>query len=263
MIVDFHTHFYPEKVAKRALENVASIPEIVPATDGTREGLLASMRRAGIDRSVGLPLVNTPANARGVNRWAELNNRAPVYLTGSIHPADPNVLDEVERIAAAGLKAVKVHPEYQDFRFSDRTLDSIWGACADCGLLVVAHAGADVGFPAPWRSNPAELLEWHRRFPRLKKVLAHFGSWSMWDEVEKLLLGEDVWLDTAFMDGILPPERLRSMIRRHGVEKVLFGTDSPWRDQARAVKYMETLNLSPAEFARVMGDNAMELLSLA
>ncbi len=262
MIIDFHTHFYPEKVVAKAMERVSSIPEINPATDGTRAGLLASMRRNGIDYSIGLPLVNTPANSRGVNRWAELNSEAPIFLLGSIHPADPEVLENLGLVAAAGFKGIKVHPEYQEFRFSDRTFDSVWRRCAELGLLVLTHAGADVGFPAPWHSNPRELAEFHRRFPELVLVLAHFGSWSMWDEVERELIGLPVYFDTAFLPGYLEPERMTDLIRRHGVERVLFGTDSPWCDQGEAIKYMQSAGLTPEEYAKIMGQNAASLLNL-
>ena len=248
---------------------VESVPLIRAASDGTRSGLEKSMRANGIDYSLGLALSNRPDGSRGINRWAEINNRPPVLLTGTVHPREPGAADEVGRIAASGLKGVKVHPEFQEFRFSETVLDPVWRACAANGLFLITHAGGDVGFPPPWHSCPRELLALHRRIPELKLVLAHFGSWNMYDEVEKLLIGEDIYLDTSFIaasekgdPGWLDPARALRMIRRHGPERVLFGSDSPWCDQGRALRWLEGLGLSKYELEMISGGNAAKLLDL-
>lgn len=264
MIVDFHTHFYPEKIAEKALSVVAGIPGMSPpCTDGTLNGLIASMQRAGIDISVGLPLANTAENVHGVNRWAALYNKLPVILTGSIHPDTPEPEKVIRWIAGLGLKGIKVHPEYQNFRFSERRLDPVWRACIECGLFVITHAGADINFQPPFRSNPEELADFHKRFPELKLILAHMGSWGMWDEVDKHLVGLPVYFDTAFISGYLTPERTADIIRRHGHDKILFGTDSPWRDQAEAVKFIKDLPVSLETQEKIFYKNAAGLLGLA
>ena len=141
MVIDFHTHCYPEKVVAKALSAVGD--RLKPATDGTRAGLIASMREAGIDYSLALALVNNPANSRGVNRWAAEENRAPVFFTGSIHPADPDPEATLEFIAASGLKGIKLHPEYQGFEFSDERLFPLWVPAA------VAHRSGTAGGVSP------------------------------------------------------------------------------------------------------------------
>ncbi|MCK4981603.1 MAG: hypothetical protein KAS17_01705 [Victivallaceae bacterium] len=84
MIIDFHTHYYPDKIVGRAVQHAKTTLNFAPATDCTRGGLVESMRKAGIDYSLALPLANTPDNVRGVNSWAQINNQAPVFLLGSI-----------------------------------------------------------------------------------------------------------------------------------------------------------------------------------
>lgn len=87
MVIDFHTHCYPEKVVAKALSAVQG--RLEPATDGTRDGLIASMREAGIDYSLALGLVTNPANSLGVNRWAAEQNRAPVSSPAPFTPTIP------------------------------------------------------------------------------------------------------------------------------------------------------------------------------
>lgn len=267
MVIDFHTHFYPDKIAAKAMSLVNNVPLIQAATDGTRSGLENSMRLNGIDCSLGLSLVNNADGSRGINRWAELNNSFPVLLTGTVHPREENAAEEVRRIAAAGLKGVKVHPEYQKFRFNDRSLDRLWKECAANDLFVITHAGGDVGFPPPWHSNPVELLDLHRRVPELKLVCAHFGSWDMYDQVEEYLIGEDIYIDTSFIavstekdPGWLDPERAVRMIRKHGADRVLFGSDSPWCDQGAALRWVKNLGLTDSEYKKITGGNAAKLL---
>ena len=262
MIIDFHTHFYPEKIAEKALTAVAGIPGMKACTDGTLNGLKLSMSAAGIDIAVGLPLANTADNVHGVNRWAALHNKLPVVFTGSIHPDSPDPEKTIRWIAGLGLKGIKVHPEYQNFRFSERRLDPIWQACIDNDLFLITHAGGDINFPPPFRSNPAELADFHRRFQKLKLVLAHLGSWGMWNEVDQHLVGLPLYFDTAFIGGYLAPERTADIIRRHGADRILFGTDSPWRDQTESVRFIRSLSLSKDEQEMIFYKNAASLLGL-
>ncbi|MHB9138283.1 MAG: amidohydrolase family protein [Victivallaceae bacterium] len=262
MIIDFHTHFYPEKIAEKALTAIAGIPGMKTYTDGTLNGLKLSMSAAGIDIAVGLPLANTSENVHGVNRWAALHNKLPVVLTGSIHPDTSDPEKTIRWIAGLGLKGIKVHPEYQNFRFSERHLDPIWQACIDNDLFVITHAGGDINFSPPFRSNPAELADFHNRFPKLKLVLAHLGSWGMWDEVDKYLVGLPLYFDTAFIGGYLTTERAADIIRRHGADRILFGTDSPWRCQAASMRFIRSLALSVEEQEMIFYKNAALLLEL-
>ena len=56
-----------------------------------------------------------------------------------------------------------------------------------------------------------------------KLVLAHLGGWKEWDAVEELLAGEEVYMDTAFLEDYISDEQLVRIIRKHGAGKILFG----------------------------------------
>ena len=261
MVIDSHTHCYPEKVAAKALSAVQG--RLEPATDGTRDGLIASMREAGIDYSLALGLVTNPANSLGVNRWAAEQNRAPVFFTGSIHPDDPDPETTLDFIADSGLKGIKLHPEYQRFEFSEERLFPLWERCCELGLFVVTHAGYDIMFQPPWHTDPERLAAFHRRFPELRLVLAHLGSMTLWDDVEKYLLGLPVYFDLAFVTPeYIEPERLVRIIRRHGAEWILFGTDSPWCSQKKQLAFIRSLPLTCEEREQIFWKNAAMLLDL-
>ncbi len=260
-IIDFHTHFYPEKVVGKALAFVRSV--LTPATDGTRQGLLSSMRKAGIELSLGLPLVASPKNTVSINRFAAAESYGPIRCLGSVHPEDPDPAATVRWIAGMGLPGLKLHPEYQQFRFPEERLLPLWEACQEHGLWILTHAGCDVRYTPPFHSSPGELAAFHRRFPELVLVVAHFGGMEMWEEAERELVGSGVYLDLAFIGPEqLPPERLTRLIRKHGADRVLFGSDSPWRGQREAVDYIRSLPLTAAEQACIFYENAAKLLNL-
>lgn len=260
-VIDFHTHCYPEKVAEKAIAAVG-VHGLHPDFDATLPGLLESMRRAGITASLNLPLVNSPENTRGVNQWAARNNQAPIYSLGSIHPADPHPAETLAWVRSLGLKGIKMHPEYQQFSFNDPSLEPIWQGCIDNDLFLLTHGGADIAFAPPPMSDPVSLAAFHRRYPSLKLVIAHLGSWGMWQETRTHLVGLPVYLDLAFVCGMIPDDELVAIIRAHGAERILFGTDAPWRSQKETLDHFLTLDLSTDAQDNILYNNAVKLLGL-
>ncbi|MBO5688487.1 MAG: amidohydrolase, partial [Lentisphaeria bacterium] len=128
MIIDFHTHMYPEKIRERAMAAIP--PPYHAAIDGSRAGLLRSMEENGIDYAVNLPLVNTPRNARGVLAWAQMENHGPIRMLGSLHPEDPAWRESLEWICRQGMPGVKLHPDYQNFIIDEARMDVIYDTLA-------------------------------------------------------------------------------------------------------------------------------------
>jgi len=259
MIIDFHTHYYPDKIVEKALSFSSAI--LQPYTKGTRTALLESMAAAGIDYALSLPLVNTPSNSRGVNAWAIKENHGKILQLGSVHPEEEDPLGTLEMIAEAGLPGIKVHPEYQKFHFSDPKYFPIWQRCADLGLFVLTHAGADLMYRPPFHSDPAEIAQLIARFPRLTVVAAHLGGMSMWDEVERHLAGKEVYLDIAFLSAKeIDPGQLCRIIGKHGADKILYGSDSPWAGQTESLAFFRSLGLSQQQNELILCQNARRLL---
>jgi predicted TIM-barrel fold metal-dependent hydrolase len=50
------------------------------------------------------------------------------------------------------------------------------------------------------------------------------------------------------------------MINRHGVEKILYGTDTPWRNPEDYIKLFMQLNLTDEQRELILYKNAAELL---
>lgn len=167
------------------------------------------------------------------------------------------------QIAAAGFLGVKLHPEYQSFHIDDPALDVLYRALEKAGLIVLFHAGHDIGYPDSDRAAPRRVLAVHRAFPDLKIVASHLGGFRRWEEVAALLLGSGVWLDTSYTIGRIPAGLLREILLGHRPDRLLFGTDSPWAEQAGEIANIRALGL-PAELTGlILGGTARRLLGIA
>ncbi len=270
MIIDFHTHAFPEKIASRTIDalisNVARICDypMTNHTDGTARGLLEVERRAGIELSVVLPIVTNPKQTETVNRVAKETNEADrgLYSFGSLHPADTQALAWVDRLAEDGFKGIKLHPEFQGFYADSDEAVEIYRRAAKYGMTVVLHAGRDIGYPPPEKTTPDMLLRVIDRVPDLCLVAAHLGGWRMWDEVAKKLVGTPIYFDTAFISDFIDRQLARDIISAHGADRVLFGSDAPWEDPARTLEFLRTLELGIDDMKKICGKNAARLLGI-
>ncbi len=262
MIIDFHTHCFPDEIAARAVPKLSEHSGIPAFVDGTTGGLRASMQRNGIDAGVLLQIATKPAQTPTVNSWAIAQDSADIVGFGSIHPEYPRWREELDRIAEAGLKGIKLHPDYQTFFVDAEPMRPVYEHAIARGLIVVLHAGVDVGLPEPVHCTPSRLLAVYDILRHGTVVLAHMGGWRMWREVEAELTGSSFLFDTSYCVGKLPDEDFRRMIRRHGVGRILFGSDSPWEDQADSLAGVRALGLTPEEERAVLGGNAMRVLGL-
>jgi predicted TIM-barrel fold metal-dependent hydrolase len=133
----------------------------------------------------------------------------------------------------------------------------------EAGLIVLMHAGFDIAYPRDRVADPARIAAVARRIPGLRLVAAHLGGWEDWDEVRRHLLGLPVWLDVSFSLHCMSREAARALILEHRPGYVLFGSDSPWFDQAGTIALIEGLGLDDAARTGILYDNARRLLDAA
>ena len=283
MIIDIHTHIFPDKVAAAALDKLSRAAGIVAFTDGTAKGLLASMRSAGVDWSVILPVATSVGQVEKINSAAlELNkNYADKGLLsfGGIHPDYAGYRRELKRLVENGISGIKIHPVYQGTNIDDIKYLRILDCAAELGLTVITHAGLDIGFPGEVRCSPAQILRVIKAVGDFKFVLAHMGGWRNWQEAVSLLADTTAYIDTSFSFGRIHPlptgknrdgqtklldeEDLPKFVEFFGAERILFGTDSPWTGQKDAVNFIKNSVLDTNDKAKILGGNAENLLRLA
>lgn len=265
MVIDIHTHAFPDALAERAVAQLASVAQVPPHTNGTCAGLRTSSRQAGIDLSVIMPIATKPSQVRSINTWAAQVNAAADGLLcfGTLHPQQEDWAAEIERMVATGIKGVKFHADYQGFFVDDAALFPLYRALAAAGLIVLHHAGVDIGLPPPVHCPPERLARALDAVPELTVIAAHMGGYAQWEEVERYLVGRDLYFDTSYSLADLGAERMAALMSAHGTARILFGTDSPWGDQSAEVAAIRALPLAAEEKAAILGGNAARLLGLA
>lgn len=268
MIVDFHTHIFPDQIAQRTIEKLENIGKVKAFTDGKESSLISSMEEAGVDISVVLPVVTRPEQFNTVNDFAlQLNEkyeqkRTRLLSFGGIHPDTLDYKKELRVIKNLGLQGIKLHPDYQNTYFDDIKYMRILDYASELGLVSVVHAGVDIGYPDNVRCTTERIRKVINEVAPQKLVLAHYGGFKQWDEVEEFLTGEDVYLDTAYIFGFIEDSAFIRILEKHGADKVLFATDSPWGGQKEFLQYLSKLSLSKETLDKILGQNAERLLKL-
>jgi len=263
MIIDFHTHAFEDELAKKAIPILAELSGLIPYSDGTVKDILRVAKVGGADKIVISPVATKPSQQRKINDWASSINNGDIIAFGSIHPDANDALEELERIVALGLKGIKLHPEYQDFFVDEPRLKLIYEKIGKLGLIVIFHAGVDLGYEAPYHCTPEKMKNALPMLSGAHVIAAHLGGFRMWDEVEEHLCGKELYLDTAFTFGHIKSIQVERIIDSHGAEKILLGSDLPWHDTGKHMDFINQLNISDYEKNRIFGGNAQKLLGIS
>ncbi len=262
MVIDFHVHCFPDELARRAIPSLARCGGVEPATDGTLAGLRQSMKRSGIDASVVMSIATRPSQTDSITSWSKSIQAGDIFPFSSIHPASQKWREEVTIIKEGGLKGIKFHPDYQKFFVDEHFMFPIYEHIFNCGLIIVFHAGVDIGLSPPVHCTPLGLRNVVRSFRGARVVAAHSGGFRCWDDVEKYLLGEDILLDTSYSIGWMDESQAMRIINGHGHDKILFATDSPWADQGTELQKLKALKLGSEAEDAILYRNAARLLDL-
>jgi predicted TIM-barrel fold metal-dependent hydrolase len=259
--IDVHTHAFPDALADRAIEKLEGECPWKAVGDGKVATLIDSMDAAGVDVSVACAIATKPEQAAGILKWCGQIRSDRIVPFPSFHPDTPQVGRWVERAAAGGYRGLKLHPMYQQFAIDEPRLDELYAAAEACGLMIAFHCGRDIAFPMDDdRAEPVRLARVLDRFPKLEVIATHMGGWKMWDESDALLVGRQVYFETSFSLANLGPQRIVDMIRRHGIERVLFGSDWPWARQDTDLAGLAELDLTADELGSILHGNAERLL---
>jgi predicted TIM-barrel fold metal-dependent hydrolase len=222
------------------------------------------MDACGIGLSVVCSIATNARQLVKVNSFAIDVNDFSTRLTalGSAHPDSEILEDELQRLLDHDIHGVKIHPEYGPYYIDSPEWDRVFALCEERNIFVVTHAGYDFISPDRIAATPDRLARILDRHPDLTLVAAHLGGNRMWDEVEKHLCGRrNLYFDTALLaaEGA-PQERVLAIIRKHGADRILFGSDMPWSDPKDELTYLRGLCPDNATFRKITEENALALL---
>ena len=264
MIIDFHTHVFPDKIAGNTISALEEKGNTKAYSDGTRVGLENALLRAGVDLAVNLPVITKPSQFDGILRFCnEINAlHGKVLSFAGAHPLMDDIKGKMRLIKESGVKGIKIHPDYQGAFFDDDGYIEILKCAKDEDLIVVTHSGPDCGFIGqPVKCTPKRILNALSKIGGYDKlVLAHMCSVEFYDEVLDLLAGKDLYFDTGFILKDYTEQAFKKFIDKHGDDKILFASDSPWSDIKADVQRLKSFNLGDKTLEKIFYKNALKLL---
>ena len=264
MIIDFHTHVFPDALADRAIGKLLNNIDNVfkPVNNAKVSGLLASMAQSGIDISVVQPVITKQSQFYELNMWAKSICSDKLTAFGGIYPHTDDYKRDIDFVVSLGLKGLKFHCEYQDFIIDTPEMLRIYDYALSRGLILLHHAGSDPGFEAPFKSSPKRFAHIADAMRGGVIVAAHFGGHAEWDDVEKYLVGKNIYLDTSMGFEYFPLDQFLKIVNNHGVDKILFASDAPWSDAKTEIEHLKALPLSTNVKAMILGGNAERVLGI-
>lgn len=265
MLINTHTHIYPDKIAKIIMEKTEAQLGIPVCDPMTVDGLLSNMEKMGVDVSVTFCVAEKSSVVMSANDFlmSVCDNKRLIGL-GTIHPDFQDYKGEIERLRRNGIKGIKAHSLFQDFSAAEERMFRIYRELGD-DMILYLHAGKDPGdLSAPAQTSPEGLARVLDAFPKLKVVAAHFGGLEMLEESRKHLIGRNLYIDTAWTPSVeaLDPNLIAELITEHGSDKVLFATDFPMTDGKRQLEWVLGLPLSDEDKERILWKNAQELFAI-
>jgi uncharacterized protein len=278
MILDAHTHLFPEEICRHREDFFADEPAFQALYDSPKsrmvgpEELLAAMAEEGVEASVvsGFPWRQERLWRRQHEVILEAMRRWPRKIIGfcNVNPLDSAARREVERCLAAGFRGVGELAWYVDDPGDDLEyfLKPLAELAQHYGAPIMLHMNDPVGAPYPGKAaiRLEAIYNLIKKFPEVTWILAHWGGGLPFYGLLKKDAPEvfrRVFFDTAASPYLYRPEIYRLAAEMVGPEKILFGSDYPLLRPKRYLYEMEEANL-PEDWRRmILGENLARLLN--
>lgn len=259
MIIDVHTHVFPEPIRQKAVASIGSYYDLPMQGSGEVEDLIREGSPYNVVKYVIHSAATRTEQVQTINQFIKTlqDNDDRLIGFGTVHHRTENPREVINEIIEMGLNGVKLHPDFQRFDIDDPKLFPIYEAM-EGRLPLMIHMG-DENSDA---SSPTRLLRVINRFPSLTVIAPHLGGYTMWDEAMETIIGRDIYLDTSSSLAFLPKEKAAEIIRAHGTDKVMFGTDYPmWLHKDEMARFY-ALGLSDEENENILYGNAAKLFGM-
>lgn len=262
MIIDVHSHIYPDKIAEKAAVAIGEFYDQPMNSDGRAETLLSYGEKAGIDMHVISSVATVQRQTASINRF--LSETAAAHPDrfisfGTIHPDEPDKAAVLTGFRDLGLRGIKIHPDFQKSAVDSAGFCEVFEIASGLGLPVLCHTG-DYRYDY---SNPERVEHVIGMFPKLRFIAAHLGGWTIWKQAAARLYKLDgLMVDCSSSLFSMSPEEATKLIRLYGAERVFFGTDFPMWDPEEEVRRVRALLLTEAEKELILGKNAAAFLDI-
>ncbi len=279
MIIDFHTHIFPEDIrdSRDRYFDGESAFRLLYDSPGSKlvsaEQTIAVMDEQGVDKAVvfGFPWRKAETFKLQNDYVMAVVEKYPERLIGMacFDPASPKAATETVRCLEGGLAGVGELAFYES-GIDEAALDDlapIMEVCCERRVPVLIHTNEPVGhlYPGKTPNTLAQIYNLARRFSENIIVLAHWGGGIFFynllkKEVKDTL--KNIYFDTAASPFLYHQDIWTFAKQIAGIDKILLGTDFPLLKPARYFKELEQSRLEKEDIDRICGQNAARLLKI-
>lgn len=256
--------------------------------NGDKEYLKRLLDECGIEKVVCFaPFQNQMAMydlVENRNQWLaqEIANEPQLVGFGTINFDEDNLEDQVKQIAELGLLGIKIHPAYQEVKIDSPQLFRVYETAQKEDLFLSFHTGLH------WHriSDYAMLLfdEVAYNFPNLRFSMEHMGGYSFFKETLLIMNNNSRgerhttfagWTSIAMQTDdmgnprqgawSLTDDDLCTLIHQTGIERSIFGLDTPYNDAKKiseAIERIKHLPITEEAKIAILGGNLKRELRL-
>lgn len=268
MLIDFHTHMFPEAIAHKTfamlLKNMRETYNIDQSLSygGTLSELFENMKSTGVDISVIQPIATKPHQHKTINEFALSVRSDKIISFGSLHPYGDNIDYELCDLKEKGFVGIKLHPDYQGINADDEKFIALVKKATGMGMYVTIHSGHDLGIVAPFKGTVDKICNLLNMVDDSHVILAHLGAFNQWDEVEKFLINTKTYFDISVVSRFIDIEQYGRIIENHGADKILFGSDSPWESPKDTYNFLVKSGITGDDLEKITHINAEKILGI-
>lgn len=259
-ILDFHNHIFPPKIAHKVVDQLGRYYHYAMHGTGECDNLVKLAKDAGMTKVLVHSTATKISQVETINDYVaeQVKLQKGFFIGfGTLHQDYENVDSELERMKELGLHGIKLHPDFQGFETDCDKMQRIYEKIGS-KFPVLVHVG-DIHTDM---SSPKRLVKMVKKFPEVTFIAAHFGGYSRWEEAYEYLCGEDIYFDTSSSLDKLSDDMAMKMIRKHGVEKMLYASDYPIITHKECLERFLKLPLTREEREAVCWKNAAQLLKI-
>ena len=288
MIVDFHTHIFPDEVRDNLDKYRKRDPLFRLIFGGNRsnmmgeskkakmigaEELIEAMDLAGVDKSVacGFAWSDQGLCQYGNDYILESVQKYPDRIIGFTAVQlkdDGETVKEIERCVRLGAKGIgEIVTEAHGVAIDDeKAIRPIMDTAKSLDIPVMVHSNETVGhyYLGKAKTELKQYYDFILSYPDMDIILAHWGGGLLFYELmpEVAKAADRVYYDTAASLYLYSSNVYHIAAQIVGADKILFGTDYPLIDPRRYFKQIENSGLSKDDVNKLYGENAKRLLRL-
>jgi len=282
MIIDSHVHLFSRQIVRNVSQKKEMVQRLHLQTEGAQqrtevETLKKKMSAAGVHACLLLPT----STAKGVSKTNDLSHKTAGETTGlltagTLHPRFSDNTGEIRRLKSRGIRGIKLCSFSQGFALHDPDTTALFDLLQQENrdnanpFFVILDTFYDAhrffGTNPQFTTTPGRLGRLVSKFPGIPFIAAHMaGLCAPFEEIcASLPPAKNLFLDTSNAAHTLKKTEFIHLLKIHGPDHIVFGTDWPWFEPAAEIPLINGLlaeaGFSPKETRAVMGGNMARLL---